>query len=495
MFAIARFILCVPLLAAVAWAQPADKGEPTPSALREAWLKAAGESRWAEAAEALERYIAAEPDDLIARYNLIIVQLGAGARDEAEAALKDAVEWGWSDLRRLERDPALRPLRDTRTYRAVIDNWRTVQDGILAGRIKRYQQEYGPSYRVLKDESLRVAIVSPLAQLSLDDAMGEMRRVTRYWSEHILPAGTPPVIAEGDRPDPWIIILLPADADYKRWANKTYGERGDQIAGIYEHDKLRLISKDIGATLRHEYSHLLHWRHMERLGQTHPMWIQEGLCTLLEDVRVLPGKGDAPAQITPTASWRTNMARRMLQSGGLPKWSALTTLKDGSFNERRALGNYAAARSVFFFLAEKGKLRAWYDDYTRSFADDATGAQSISRAMDTPLEQVEKDWRTWLRTLPEVAEAGRGVRVGLPFAVEATPDGLKIRNQSAALESPMVRAGLRVGDVITAVESQPVRDLQELTRILGERKPGDEVELTYRRAGASFTTRVRLGGG
>ncbi|NIM60902.1 MAG: hypothetical protein GTO30_04390, partial [Acidobacteria bacterium] len=50
--------------------------------------------------------------------------------------------------------------------------------------------------------------------------------------------------------------------------------------GIYEHERRRLIARDIGASLRHELTHAYHYADMDRLGQRHPLWVQEGIATL-----------------------------------------------------------------------------------------------------------------------------------------------------------------------------------------------------------------------
>ena len=59
--------------------------------------------------------------------------------------------------------------------------------------------------------------------------------------------------------------------------------------------------------------------------------------------------------------------------------------------------------------------------------------------------------------------------------------------------SPAARAGLQIGDVIVAVDGQPIDDATELTTRLARRQPGDEVRLTIVRGGARRDVSVRLG--
>lgn len=49
---------------------------------------------------------------------------------------------------------------------------------------------------------------------------------------------------------------------------------------------------------------------------------------------------------------------------------------------------------------------------------------------------------------------------------------------SAPAESPVLEAGLQIGDVVTAVDGQPVASDRELIRLLQAREPGADVELT-----------------
>ena len=59
--------------------------------------------------------------------------------------------------------------------------------------------------------------------------------------------------------------------------------------------------------------------------------------------------------------------------------------------------------------------------------------------------------------------------------------------------SPGASAGLKSGDVITAVDGVAVTGAGQLTSIVGDHKPGDELELTVERNGAKVTLHVTLG--
>lgn len=69
-------------------------------------------------------------------------------------------------------------------------------------------------------------------------------------------------------------------------------------------------------------------------------------------------------------------------------------------------------------------------------------------------------------------------------------DGLFV--QSVVSGGPAQQAGLRVGDVITAVNGNPATDIDVLTAIQVTSNAGDEVKVEYVRGGAEHTTTVTL---
>jgi S1-C subfamily serine protease len=59
--------------------------------------------------------------------------------------------------------------------------------------------------------------------------------------------------------------------------------------------------------------------------------------------------------------------------------------------------------------------------------------------------------------------------------------------------SPAAEAGLRAGDVVTAVDGETVESADDLQRLIESKKPGDELELTVERDGANRAVTVTLG--
>jgi len=264
------------------------------------------------------------------------------------------------------------------------------------------------------------------------------------------------------------------------------GVRGNisSVGGAYEHQKRRLVAQDLGATLRHEFIHVLHWRDMNRLGQTHAPWIQEGLASLVEDYDVVGSK------VVPVASWRTNIVKRMHAAHRMPKIEELATTRMQAFTSNRPLAKYAQARTVMLYLLEKRQLNVFYSTYTQQYATDPTGISALEAALGKEISEIEEGYRAWIDQLETVPETGSDLKATLGIEIESgTGDGVVVKALPGGSRS---RTGLRLGSVITAIDHHPTRDLFELIRILGKYRPGQTVTLHHRRGTVHTTSQVKL---
>jgi serine protease Do len=104
--------------------------------------------------------------------------------------------------------------------------------------------------------------------------------------------------------------------------------------------------------------------------------------------------------------------------------------------------------------------------------------------------------------LPDLKEHGKAIRGQLGVLLREldtdTEQALKLSSTDGALVekvlagSPADRAGLKPGDVITRFESSPVKDRKELQRDVARTRPGDEIHLTYVRAGKENQATARV---
>ena len=76
----------------------------------------------------------------------------------------------------------------------------------------------------------------------------------------------------------------------------------------------------------------------------------------------------------------------------------------------------------------------------------------------------------------------------LGYELKAVPKGALVIDVSSDVPAAAV---IDAGDVIVAVDGKPVRTPDELRREIGDRKPGDDVELTLRRGAETETETVK----
>jgi serine protease Do len=59
-------------------------------------------------------------------------------------------------------------------------------------------------------------------------------------------------------------------------------------------------------------------------------------------------------------------------------------------------------------------------------------------------------------------------------------------------ESPAAKAGLKLGDIITKINDDKISDADDLYKAIGKYKPGEKVNVTYKREGKESTVTVEL---
>jgi hypothetical protein len=465
-------------------------------ALAERSAAAFAKGDYAESERLLREQLALQPRNFVIHYNLASVRGLQGDGPGAIACLLDAVDHGFTDIALAKRDPALEAARAQPDFAELVDRWPDVLLARLEANLAGNRTMFDKGYTEARDEHLRLAYLSAFDTRSFDQAREEISRLGEWANTSVMPGI---LDHEKQREDAWVVVVLPTRPHFNRWALAVYGASADRgtsmIAGSYEHDPKRLVSMDLGATLRHEFFHVLHWRDMTRRGQRHPIWIMEGLCSLVEDYDITAATKDAPETLRPVPSWRTNVAKRLDKVNGLLPIEKLATLPQLRFTGSRPLANYAQARAIFLFLSDQGKLKEWYTDYVGRYEQDPSGVASIEAVMGMPIAEVNAAYRQWLRDLPKVAEEIRPGMASLGLEVDAgTGEGPIVVSIARAPRAPRgeKRPDLKVSDIITAIDGKAVRDIAELVRVLSGYKPGDTVTVSYRRFRLYGDTEVTL---
>jgi len=265
------------------------------------------------------------------------------------------------------------------------------------------------------------------------------------------------VARQADQQAATLFDALPADEVFVAIATPADVRRefppGSTTEGMYEHPRRRIVTADIGAVLRHEYTHAMHFGHMERLGQPHAMWVQEGIAALYERYELADD-----GEIVFLPSHRHNQARAVAGQRSRRPIAAMVRMTPAQFMAASEQ-LYPVARSFFEFLADRGALRRWYRTYVRTFDEDRSGVAALEQALGAPLDAIERQWRDWVLARPAVDLAAGHAERTVGIDVASATDGVAVRR--VARGSAAHRAGLTVGDVITAVAGSPIRSVRE----------------------------------
>jgi membrane-associated protease RseP (regulator of RpoE activity) len=89
-------------------------------------------------------------------------------------------------------------------------------------------------------------------------------------------------------------------------------------------------------------------------------------------------------------------------------------------------------------------------------------------------------------------QSGSPRRVLLGIATQDATGTAGAQIVNVATGSPADQAGLKAGDVITAVDGTPVTSSAQLAQRIRAHQPGDQVTITYTRNGASAQVPVKL---
>ena len=463
---------------------PGVLADPIPSEIEAQGIELMQSGEYQQAEEVFEKLVEMRPESFVGHYNLAAAHSMQGEIEEAITSMSEAIRIGFSDIAQLRRDPDLVSLRADEWFAELNRQWGELIKARRESDIARIEGLIRKGIERRSDETLRVELRSAHDPLATDEAMAEIEMIAKWATGEIFTDLPRQDLSE----QPWIMIALPDRAGFGMWATSVFGPsvRGSisSVGGAYEHQQRRLVAQDLGATLRHEFVHVLHWRDMNRLGQAHAPWVQEGLASLIEDYDLRGGTPD------PVPSWRTNIVKRLLDVGRLPSIETLSRIEMNAFTAKRPLAQYAQARTLMLWLLETNKLRAFYQHYCKHYSEDPSGYQSLLAATGTEPESLEKQYRDWVRALPSVPETGSDLQATLGIEIEnGTGDGVLVKGLQGDARR---RTGLRLNAVITHINDQPTRDLFEFIRVIGQYQPGQRVTLRWRRGSVHSTSEATL---
>jgi len=460
--------------AALAGARGVGAAETLDDPIEDRVVEAFGRGDHATAERLLLDLLAADPGDPEHLYNLACAKSLQGDPEASIGRLLEAVDAGFRDARFLAEDPDLAAARAHPNFARVLAAVGRVAEG--GGRraaetgLAAWLDRFGASrYRVEDDPGRNLLIATALE----GDSHQEMLAMLDAQADHLVAD-----LFERYPQTPVLLIVARPEDAAAFFADGT-------TAGLYEHARRRLITRDIGESLRHEFTHLLHHAQMERLGQRHPIWIQEGLASLYESHRI-----DEAGTVEFLPNSRHNVAYRAARAAVTRPLRELVGLSHRAFMDE-STRLYPQTRAIFEFIAAEAGLARFWRTYLETYPESPDGTAALLASFgEEDLDTLDRRWRRWVIARGPIDDSVRPGDASLGIEGEDRPDGVRI---SRTLPGGAARlAGVRRGDLLVAIDDASIRSGRELVLAIAGRRPGEAVTLRIRRGDATLELAATL---
>ena len=412
----------------------------------------------------IKQILAIDPNSPDGWYNYACCQSRVGQLDKAVESLANAIRCGYGGYSYMQRDPDLDAVRKLPAYQKLL----ALEDQFQRQRADKVRdalaKQFGEGYAYEIDHDRKLVFATNVDKQTLAEMKDRLTAyATAQWNDLF-----------DSRFDTYLTIVIPRGEDW-RW--------GPAIGGFYAQASNMLISRTVGLTLVHEFTHALHRADQQGRGQSHPIWITEGLATLFESSRIVGGHA------VPEPNGRLNALQRIILRNRQIPLAELLKSSHAKFMED-ADASYCQVRYLLMYLYSKGLLRKWYDAYVEAYESDDTGQAAMEKVLGKKLDQIEKDWHKWVMdqkpALTRLPRDSAYVGVLLRQATDGVEITEIVRGGGAD------KAGLKAGDVILDIDGERIFEPTDLMTVVHERNAGDKVNVRYRRDGKYAESAVTL---
>ena len=427
-----------------------------------------------KAESALAEALKLDPQDPTNLYNMACVLALTSREDSAIEFLEKSADAGFLDFTHITHDTDLKSLYALPKFKVFIakkDMYLRKSAEMIIDALKK---RFGPDYLYEIDDKDKLIFATNTDQVTLDSLKANLvRQAHSQWDQLF-----------ANQPDQYIAVVVPSPREFRKMIPIP------GVEGIYQHNSRTLIAKGLGFVTTHEFTHALHAADLDPLGQEHPIWLVEGMAVMFEKCEY-EKNGSGKEVLVPKDNDRLVQLQGHVRQKKTIPLARLLAMDQPEFMGNRVLECYAQSGSIVHYLYDKQLLRKFYDAYKESFDKDKTGKLTMEKIVGKPLDEIEKDWKAWVVTrLPPVHKVALdGPFLGVEFG--ESNDGMLIQILKA--RSPASKAGMRVGDVIIAMDGTETRDETTFTPVLASHKPGDTVVFRIRRNRAYLEIAVKLG--
>ncbi len=169
--------------------------------------------------------------------------------------------------------------------------------------------------------------------------------------------------------------------------------------------------------------------------------------------------------------------------------------QDGFGSSDHASFNSKEVPVLFFFTGLHGDYHRPSDDWQTINYEGQKIVTDFVNGVVRQLDEVsEKPKYVKIDQTPGMREGGRGFRVSFGIMPDFGDDSRGMRISGTRAGSPAEKAGLKANDIILSFGGKSVKNIYDLTSLLGDFKPGDEVEVAVLRGEDILTMKATLQG-